>query len=210
MPTRSLSPLERDALREVANIGAGHAATALSQLTGGRIMISVPEVMLVQLDNLPDVVGPLETPVVAIVMRVMGDFTGTTVVIYRQTSAHSLCGLLLHHPEPGGAAPGLGFNPMEQSTLKETGNILCSAYLNALSDFLGMMLLPSVPEFVVGPAGAVLTRSRLQAQSFQNPVFCVETAFRIEGSERSHTAQFLLLPDPASLDVILDAIHLAS
>lgn len=205
MTSRSLSPLERDALREVANIGAGHAATALSQLTGGRIMISVPEVILVALDHLPDVIGPVHTRVTAVVMRVMGDFTGTTVLVCREPAAHALCGLLLHRA-PGGNA---GFDPMEQSTLKETGNILCSAYLNALSDFLGMMLLPSVPDLVVDSLAEALNPPRLRT-SARNPVFCVETAFRIEGSEESHSAEFLLLPDPAALDAIFDAIDIAS
>ncbi|HLG06091.1 MAG TPA: chemotaxis protein CheC [Gemmatimonadales bacterium] len=207
MKPRSLSPLERDALREVANIGAGHAATALSEMTGGRIMINVPEVILIQVERLPDVVGSLETPVAAVRMRVMGDFTGTTVLVSPEDSAQALCRLLLHRDrEP----KGLDFDSMEQSTLKETGNILCSAYLTALSDFLGMMLLPSVPELAVGQAGTVLSPPVLRAESAGDPVFCVETAFRIEGSERSYTALFLLLPDPAALDVIFDAIKIAS
>ncbi|HLB54648.1 MAG TPA: chemotaxis protein CheC [Gemmatimonadales bacterium] len=207
MMPRSLSPVERDALREVANIGAGHAATALSQMTGGRIMISVPEISLLQLEQLAQVVGPLDTPVAAVLMRVMGDFTGTTVLVFRQESAHALCSLLLRRPASPSEA---GFDPMEQSTVKETGNILCSAYLNALSDFLGMMLLPSVPELLVDSAVRALTPDHLRAGSSDNPVFCVETAFWIEGSEHAHTAQFLLLPDPAALDVIFDAIHIAS
>lgn len=208
MTPRSLSPLERDALREVANIGAGHAATALSQMTGGRIMISVPEVILVSLDQLPSVVGSRESPMAVVLTRVMGDFTGTTVVAWHQPAAHALCGLLLHRPPP--PSQSSAFEPMEQSTLKETGNILCSAYLNALSDFLGMMLLPSVPELLTGSAAEVLSPPTLRAGSPQNPVFCVETALWIEGSEQSYTAEFLLLPDPAALDVIFDAIQIAS
>ena len=203
----SLKPMQMDALREVANIGAGHAATALSQMTGGRIMISVPEVMLVRLEELSAVVGSTATPVAAVVMRVMGDFTGSTVVVCQLEAARALCALLLHQPAGSGGQP---FAVMEESTLKETGNILCASYLNALADFLGMMLLPSVPDLAVGTAGTVLSPARLRAGSGQDPVFCVETAFRIEGSDESHTAQFLLLPDPAALNVIFDAIRIAS
>ncbi|MGQ0702504.1 MAG: chemotaxis protein CheC, partial [Gemmatimonadales bacterium] len=207
MNSPPLTALERDALREVANIGAGHAATALSQMTGGRIMISVPEVMLVRLEELSGVVGSATIPIATVVMRVMGDFTGTTVVACQLDSARALCALLLHQA-PGSGGPH--FAPMEESTLKETGNILCASYLNALADFLGMMLLPSVPDLAVGSAGTVLSPTRLRAESGRDPVFCVETAFRIEGSEESHTAQFLLLPDPAALNVIFDAIRIAS
>jgi chemotaxis protein CheC len=207
MTARSLSALERDALREVASIGAGHAATALSQMTGARIMITVPEVALLRVDRLGELIGPPEAPVAAVRMRVMGDFTGTTVVAASARVAHALCAMLLRQPVPSG---GADFDPMEQSTLKETGNILCSAYLNALSDFLGLMLLPSVPDLAVDTAAEALSPARLRVASTESPAFCVETDFRIEGSDRPQTAQFLLLPDPAALEVIFDAIQIAS
>jgi chemotaxis protein CheC len=99
---------------------------------------------------------------------------------------------------------------MQQSTIKETGNILCSAYMNALSDFLGMMLLPSVPALVIDLAGAVLTTAYLNFGHDRDTVFCVETAFRIEGSAEAMTGQFLLMPDPPSLTAIFDAIRIAN
>ncbi len=207
MGARSLSPLERDALREVASIGAGHAATALSQMTGARIMIKVPEVALLPVERLHDLLGPGSGRVATVMMRVMGDFTGTTVVAVDAGVAHALCGMLLRRPAvPSEAA----FDAMEESTLKETGNILCSAYLNALSDFLGLMLLPSVPSLAVDSVESALDPSVLRAQGTHHPAFAVETAFRIEGSDLSQTAQFLLLPDPAALEVIFNAIQLAS
>ena len=93
--------------------------------------------------------------------------------------------------------------------IKETGNILCSAYMNALSDFLGMMLVPSVPALVVDLAGAVLTTAYLNFGHDRDAVFVVETTFRIEGSEQALTGQFLLMPDPPSLKVIFDSIRVA-
>ena len=79
----TLSNLERDALREVANIGAGHAATALSQMTGRRIMISVPEVSVRRLEEVALLVGPPDTVIAGVLMHVMGDLTGRTVGGYR-------------------------------------------------------------------------------------------------------------------------------
>ena len=201
-----LTAAERDALREVANIGAGHAATALSQMTGGRIMITVPEVSLRPLEDVAGLVGPADSVIAGVLMHVMGDFTGRTLVVWSDASARALCSLLLRRP-PAAAS---GFDAMQQSTIKETGNILCSAYLNALSDFLGMMLLPSVPALVVDLAGAVLTTASLNFSSERDTVFCVETTFRIEGSDDVLTGQFLLLPDAPSLGAIFDAIRLAS
>jgi len=200
----TLTDLERDALREVANIGAGHAATALSQMTGRRIMISVPEVSVRRLEDVALLVGPPDTVIAGVLMHVMGDLTGRTLVVLGQDSAHALCELLLRKPSSGPT-----FDLMQQSTIKETGNILCSAYMNALSDFLGMMLVPSVPALVVDLAGAVLTTAYLNFGHDRDAVFCVETTFRIEGSERALTGQFLLMPDPPSLKVIFDSIRVA-
>jgi len=202
--TGTLSDLERDALREVANIGAGHAATALSQMTGRRIMISVPEVSVRRLEDVALLVGPPDTIIAGVLMHVMGDLTGRTLVVLGQDSAHALCELLLRKPSTGPT-----FDAMQQSTIKETGNILCSAYMNALSDFLGMMLVPSVPALVVDLAGAVLTTAYLNFGHDRDAVICVETTFRIEGSEQALTGQFLLMPDPPSLKVIFDSIRVA-
>ena len=168
---RILTDLERDALREVANIGAGHAATALSQMTSRKIMISVPEVSVRRLEEVAELVGPSDSVIAGVLMHVMGDLTGRTLVVLDQESAYALCELLLRRPRTGQA----GFDAMEQSTIKETGNILCSAYMNALSDFLGMMLVPSVPALVVDLAGAVLTTAYLNFGHERDALFCVET-----------------------------------
>ena len=97
---------------------------------------------------------------------------------------------------------------MEQSGLKEAGNILASAYLNALSDFMGMMLVPSVPSLVVDLSGAVLTTAYLNFGHERDFVFCVETSFRVEGTEELLQGHFLLLPDMPSLRAVFDAIRL--
>ena len=203
---RALTVLERDALRETANIGAGHAATALSQMTSSRIMISVPEVSIRPLEEVAQLVGTPDTVICGVLMHVMGDFTGRTLVVFTDQAARALCTLLLRRE----IGPASDFDAMQQSTVKETGNILCSAYLNALSDFLGMMLLPSVPALVIDQAGAVLTTTYLNFGNERDTVFCVETTFRIGGANDPLTGQFLLMPDPQSLTAIFDAIRIAT
>ncbi|MFN0181353.1 MAG: chemotaxis protein CheC [Gemmatimonadales bacterium] len=201
---QKLTPAEIDALREVANIGAGHAATALSQMTGCKIMINVPEVSVRRLEEAAELIGPADTIVAAVLMHMMGDLTGRTLLVLPETSARGLCRILLRREDVGDA-----FGEMERSTINETGNILCSAYLNALSDFMGMMLVPSVPALVIDQAGAVLTTAYLNFGHARDFVICVETAFRIAGSSEQLAGQFILMPDGASLAAIFDAIHLA-
>ena len=95
---RELQKLQRDALREVANIGAGHAATALSALTNRRIMISVPEVRISRLEEVAEILGSPDDVVAAVLMHMMGDLTGRTLVLFPEPSARTLCDILLRRP----------------------------------------------------------------------------------------------------------------
>jgi chemotaxis protein CheC len=199
---RELHALQRDALREVANIGAGHAATALSQLTNRKIMISVPEVNITRLEEVPEILGKPDEVVAAVLMHMMGDLTGRTLVLFPQPSACTLCDILLRRD----LGTTRTFEPMEQSGLKEVGNILSSAYLNALSDFMGMMLVPSVPSLAIG---AVLTSIYMNFGYDRDYVFCVETEFLFEDPGLNLRGHFLLLPDLASLRAIFDAIRVS-
>lgn len=201
---RNLQELQLDALKEVANIGAGHAATALSQMTNRRIMISVPEVNITRLEKVAELLGSPDDVVAAVLMHMMGDLTGRTMILFPRESAGLLCDILLRR--------NLGttkeFGAMEESGLKEAGNILSSAYLTALSDFMGMMLLPSVPSLVIDLAGAVLTSTYLNFGYERDFVFALETEFVFEEEVKGLRGHFLLMPDLASLRAVFDAIRL--
>ena len=201
---RGLKALQLDALREVANIGAGHAATALSQMTQRTIMISVPEVNIRPLEETADLLGAADQVVAAVLMHMMGDLTGRTLLMFPDSSARTLCDILFQRP----IGTTTSFGPMEQSGLKEVGNILVSAYMTALSDFMGMMLIPSVPSLVVDLSGAVLTTTYLNFGHDRDFVFCVETAFSVGGGTGPLDGHFLLMPDTPSLRAIFDAIRL--
>ena len=134
----------------------------------------------------------------------LGDLTGRTLLMVPEANAKLLCDLLLRRE----AGTTTGFGEMEVSGLKEAGNILGSAYMNALSDFMGMMLLPSVPSLEIDNAGAVITTAHLGFGRDRDFMFCVETDFHFDEAGRKLKGHFLLLPDMASLKAILDAIHM--
>ncbi len=201
---RNLKALQLDALREVANIGAGHAATALSQLTDRTIMISVPEITVSRLEDVPDLVGDVDDPVVAILMHMLGDLTGRTLLFMPEDDAKILCDLI-HKRELGTT---VAFGEFEESSLREAANILAGAYLSALAEFLGMMLLPSVPSLVIDLAGAVLTTAYLNFGQDRDFVLCVHTDLEFRDERRRLSGHFLLLPDVASLKAIFDAVRL--
>ena len=202
---RSLKALQLDALREVANIGAGHAATALSQMTGGTIMISVPTINVTRLEDVPPQIAGPEEPVAAVLMNMLGDLTGRTLLVFPKPTALRLSELMLRRPK--GSSRELG--ELEQSAIKEAGNILSGAYMNALSDFMGLMLLPSPPSLAIDMSQAVLTTAYLQFGNDKDYVFCVESEFYMQDLKEHLRGFFLLLPDFASLQAILRAVRLA-
>ena len=201
----SLKPVQLDALREVANIGAGHAATALSQMTGQTIMIAVPTINIAPLEMVPSSIGGPEEPVAAVMMNMLGDLTGRTLLVFPKPTAIRLAELLLRRPHAGNGE----LSELEQSAIKEAGNILSGAYMNALSEFMGLMLLPSPPELAIDMSRAVLTTAHLQFGTDPDVVFCVETEFVMQDVGEHLRGFFLLLPDMASLRTILRAVRLA-
>lgn len=201
----TLKPNQLDALREVANIGAGHAATALSQMTGNTIMITVPTIHITKLEDVPQQLNSEEEPVAAVLMHMMGDLTGRTLLIFPQQTAVRLAEMMLRRPP--GSSSDLGV--LEQSAIKEAGNILAGAYMNALSEFMGLMLLPSPPSLVIDMSAAILTTTHLQFGSDKDEVVSVETEFMLKEAREQMRGFFLLLPDAVSLQVILRAVRLA-
>jgi chemotaxis protein CheC len=139
-----------------------------------------------------------------VLLHMLGDLTGRTLLVFPQEAARRLCDLLLGRP----VGKTEDFGKLEESSLKEAGNILCGAYMNALSSFMGMMLLPSVPSLVIDTSAAVLTSAYLNFGSDRDYVFCVETQFMFALEGETLHGYFLLVPDFASLRAILQAVRL--
>ena len=202
---RNLSARQLDALREVANIGAGHAATALSQMTDQTIMISVPRLSVAPSADIPHQVAEREEPVAAVRMGMAGDLQGVTVLLIPHASALRLAELMARRP--AGSCPALG--AFEQSAIKEAGNILGSAYLNALAEFMEMKLLPTPPDLSVDAAHAVLTATSRVSSPEAPLAFVIETEFFLRERQEPLHGFFFMLPNAASLDLILQAVRLA-
>jgi chemotaxis protein CheC len=202
---QALTEVQRDALREVANIGAGHAATALSTMTGTRIMISVPTITVCPLTELAPMIAEANESVALVPMEMTGSLTGHTILAFPLPTAHRLAALMLRR-EP---LAGDSLSELESSALTETGNILAGTYMNALSDFMRMTLLPSPPSLTVGPAREVLSGTAADTGHVGGYVFCVETEFMIDHVDGRLPGYFLLLPDSGSLGAMLTAVRVA-
>ena len=201
---RTMSPARLDVLKEVANIGAGHAATALSLMTGARIMIDVPTVNIGQLSELVPEIAGAEVPIVSVMMDMHGSMNGQTLLALPVSTARRLADLMLRRERRDSTEP---FNILEESALREAGNILGGAYMTALSDFLEMQLMPSPPRFRIATTKEILKECDA-AVTDHIAVCCVETEFTFEEVGEKFRGFFLLLPDPDSFTAIFRAVRL--
>jgi chemotaxis protein CheC len=201
---RNLSARQLDALREVANIGAGHAATALSQMTDETIMISTPRLAMSGVAELPVLLGASAEPVAAVLLRMVGDLKGLSVLTFSHSSAMRLAELMSRRP--AGTCKEVG--AFEQSAIQEAGNILSSAYLNALAEFMGMVLLPTPPDLAVGLSHAALADAVRASSGAAAVVFVMETEFFLKDRDEPLRGLYFMLPDAESLDLILHAVRL--
>ena len=195
-----LNSQQLDALREIGNVGMGHAATALSQLTGNTIHLEVPRVVLADTVTMPELLGGADRVVVGIYLRMLGNAQGNILMVFPRENAVRILEELL----PGKVSEGEALSELELSALKELGNILASAYLNALGELLGMTLIPSVPLICIDRVGSVI---RNAADEFGEPgelTLILDTEFFSKDERVS--GQFFLLPSPSSLGTILSAL----
>ena len=201
---QTLSDNQIDALKEVGNIGAGHAATALSQLIKKKIMISVPEVKVIKTQEIDSLLGDPNTLVAGVIMNVLGDITSKILLLLTRESALNLVDMLLQKP-PGSTKV---LSEVGNSAIKETGNILAGAYMNSLNEFLGLMLLPSVPNLVFDIASAIFSSLSDGFDGMSSHILSVETQFS-EANEKAIKGYLLLIPDVPSVNVLLSSIRVS-
>lgn len=192
-----LSALQIDALRELGSIGAGHAATALSQLLDHPVDITVPEVKLVPVSDVPMVFGGPETLVGAVYTRLLGDVSGGMLFIAPRGAMLALVDLLRNRP-PGSTK---SMNADEEALATHTASILISAYLAAISRTADLSLLPSPPAFAFDMMGAILEVATMDIGMKADTAILVLTSFIDERAVVD--AALFYLPDPDSLEIIL-------
>jgi chemotaxis protein CheC len=202
MPFRKLNDIQLDTLKELSNIGMGHAATALSQMIGQTVRLSVPNITVSEISRVPDYLGGAEKLMAGVILEILGDARGSIMLLFPQESANHLLDSLL-----GSRSKVHGMNEMAISALKEVGNIFASAYLSALGSLLNITLIPSVPRLAYDMAGAVIDYMLIELSQNGDLALMVETVFSGDpGQEHAIKGHFFLLPDPGSLEIFLNAI----
>lgn len=185
-----------DVLREIGNIGAGNATTALAQMLGCKVDMAVPQVRLLEFSEVGTIMGGEEQIMAGIYLMVEGDITGSILFLLNKESARKLISKLM-----GMEVSGEELSEMEQSALKEIGNIITASYLNSLSMLTQLVIYPSVPALSIDMAGAILSVPAIEFGTMGDKLLLIQTQF-FEGLD----GYFILVPDLDSYDKILSAL----
>lgn len=195
-----LNNLQLDVLKEIGNIGAGNAATALAKLLNRKVDMDVPRAKILGFQEVSETLGGAELPVVGILLKVSGDLTGNIMFILQQKAAGMLVNMLMCRP----LDETHDFTEMDISALKEIGNILAGSYLSALSSLTNLTIVPSVPDLAIDMAGAILSVPAIEFGKVGDTVLYIETEFS-EGFDKV-VGDFFLVPDYDTYDVLLKAL----
>jgi len=201
MNEKKFSDMQVDVLREIGTIGAGHAATALSKMTGQKIVIKVPDVNIMNLEDAPNVLKIPEENVAGIYFKLKGEILGSSLVIFPVKNACFLVDIIT------GKTPGSTdnvANDFEKSVLMEMGNIIAGAYLTALGSMTGLVGLQSVPYIALDTAGSIFNSMLTETGLTSDIVLMIEIEF-IEASKKLK-GWFYVIPDVRSSTKILDAL----
>lgn len=194
-----LNNLHMDVLRELGNIGAGNAATALASMLNKRVDMDVPKVKILEFSEVSDLIGA-EKIVAGILLDVTGDIKATIMFLLDIESARGLVNLLMGIP----LSEGDTFTEIEESALKEIGNILTGSYLSALSALTRLTMIPSVPYLAIDMAGALISVPAIEFGKVGDTVLYIETEFA-EGSSKVG-GDFFLVPNEDSYDTLLKSL----
>ncbi|WP_335870738.1 chemotaxis protein CheC [Bacillus sp. 2205SS5-2] len=201
-----ITPLHLDILREVGNIGAGHAATALSTLLNKKIDMKVPSVKIVSFDEMMDMAGGADSVAVSIFLRIEGDAPGSMFFILPLEEASRYIQSMTGDPNFNFESPP--YSELGLSAMQELGNILSGSYLSSLSDFTNLNLYPTVPALSIDMVGALISYGLIEVSQESDYAIVIDTALKEDHLAENEVVRghFFLLPDPNSFSIIFEAL----
>jgi chemotaxis protein CheC len=192
------SETQLDALRELANIASGTAATALSQMLGREVELNVPRALALPLADAVDAAGAPDDVITGIVLQLEGDLDALVLLLVPTDDSAVLCQLL-------GVEPG---SEVGDSALSEIGNILGTSYLNALAAMTGLAMMPSPPHLATDLLGAIVASVLAQAAGADDIVLVLDSELYV--ADQPCSLSFMLLPASGRADDLLAPLGLSS
>ena len=190
-----------DVLKEIGNIGAGNAMTALSQMLQCKVDMKVPQVSLLEFSAVGEIMGGEEQIMLAVFLGVEGDISGSMMFMVEEQSARHL----IQKITMGMLPQGTEFEEMGLSAMKEVGNIITGAYLNSLSTLTNLKIFPTPPALTIDMAGAILSVPAIQFGIYGDKILLIQSNFQ---DEVELDGYFILVPDIESYEKILRALGL--
>jgi chemotaxis protein CheC len=184
-----------DFFRELENIGASHAATALSVLLSRPVSIRVPQVKLCEYNEICDILHGPENVVAGLLVAISADIRGFILLVLDEADAQALSQAVVgalasdDMPEPERRA-------LYTSALNEVANMLTGAYITAISELTGFKIEASVPELVFDMAGAIMNLLVIAYGEFSDYALFMETEFN--DHSQNLLGHFFLVPDTES------------
>jgi chemotaxis protein CheC len=187
----TFTTMQLDALRELANIGSGTAGTALSQMLGRSVDISVPNALVLPLAEAVEAVGPAEQEVTGVAIPLAGDMDAIVLLVFPTEDAGTLCGMLGVEAGTEDAISALG----------EIGNILGASYIGSLGAMTGLELDLTPPQTVTDMLAAIVATVLACRSESTDTALILDSELRVEGEQCS--LSFLLLPEAGGVREIL-------
>jgi chemotaxis protein CheC len=195
-----LSTVQADAIQELGNIGAAHAATTLSQMLGSPVEMSVPAIKSVDISQLGAFMGEESAAMVAFELQGEIAHGGYIIFYISQESAIRLTNTML-----GLTDMDRPMNEMDESALIEVGNIMVSAFLDATAELLGFIMLPSPPALSIDMAHAAMQTLIAQMGEEVNEVLLFST--ELECEEHKIDSDIIMLPENSTLKKIVELLE---
>jgi chemotaxis protein CheC len=200
MEFEKLNNIQIDALKEIGNIGAGNAATSLSTLLNKRINMTVPNIFILPFSQVVDLMGGAEKPVAGGYLQVDGIAPMSMLFVLPEDSLKLFLYILIGKSQ----SESVQLDEMDVSVLKEITNILAGSYLTALNGFTNIDFNPSVPALAFDMAGAILGNVLQLYGEVSDYALVIESIFMEE--EKEVKGHFFLLPEPGSLEIMLQKL----
>lgn len=198
----NLSEMQADVLKELANIGAGNATTALAKLVGKRIEIGIPDIELVKLNELQDFIGEAERVMTGILVELSGDVSGIMMFLLDEEVSEKIINILLSRK----SGTQIDFNDLEKSVIMELGNIIIGSYIKSISKMTGLTIAPSVPMFQVDMASALISVPAIQFGKIGDKVLMIQTEFSLNKRDDMVKGYYIFAPEMDSYNKIFDSL----
>lgn len=200
-----MDDIQFDVLTEIGNIGAGNATTALSQLIDTKVDMNVPKVEMLTFTEFSELVGGAENLVAGILLSLEGDVDGMMMFVVESKAAHMLVNQLMGFGSPSDVN-NKDFSDIEESALKEIGNIIAGAYLSSISSLTNMLITSSVPYLAVDMAGAIFSVPAIEFGKMGDKALLIESRFTDLDVDIS--GYFILIPTLESYNKMLKSLGL--